>query len=534
MPLLFVACGGGKQSDGERRFFRYNQSAGVSSLDPAFARDQSNIWVTNQLFSGLVQLDNSLNIKPSIAESWEVSDDGLRYTFHLRDDVYFHNHEVFPEGKGRKVTAEDFVFSFNRLIDPATASPGAWIFNGRVSESLPPFEAIDEHTFALNLLAPFPPMMGILTMQYTYVVPKEAIEKYGRDFRKNPVGTGPFKLVSWREGNVLIMERNPEFYEFENDKRLPHLDGIRVSFVESKSAEFMDFLQGNLDFVSGIDAAYVDQMLSSDGNLRNEYEDEIILYKSPYLNTEYLGFLMHELENGKNKSLQNKKVRQAINYAIDREEMVRILRNNIGKPANAGMIPAGLPGYDKEKVKGYTYDPAKAASLLREAGYPEGRGLGEIVLFTNNAYVDLHTAIENQLQKVGIPARLDIVPPAFLREMMSRSEAAFFRGSWIADYPDAESYLTMFYSTHTAPPNYTRFKNERFDSLYRVALFETDIEKRIPLYQEMDRIVIEEAPVVPLYYDEVLRFASPNVKGIEPNPLNLLILKNVYFEDINL
>ena len=521
--LAIIGCKS-EQSDSGKQFFRYNQASGITSLDPAFAKDQANIWATHQLYNSLVQTDDGLNILPSVAKSWDISANGLSYTFILRDDVYFHDNELFKGGKGRKVDAEDVVYSYNRIIDPKVASPGAWLFNGKVAEANP-FEAINDTTFVLRLQQAFRPMLGILSMQYCSIVPKEVVDKYGKDFRNHPVGTGPFKLKKWKEKEMLVMEKNPNYFEKDaNGASLPHLDGISVTFIENKRNAYLKFIEGELDFLSGLDASYKDDLLTKEGQLKPELDSKIKLMRSPYLNTEYLGFLM---DNKQEKALKDKRVRQAINYGFDRVKMMRFLRNNVGIPANSGFVPAGLPSFNADKVPGFNYDPNKSRQLLKDAGYENGEGLSEITLETTDSYKELGTFIVNQLQEIGFNIKMELNPSSFLREKMAKGESRFFRGSWIADYPDPENYFSVLYGGNPAPPNYTRFRNDRFDELYIQSLLANNDTVRFGIYQEMDRIVIEEAPVVPLYYDEVLRFVQNNVEGLGVNAFNLLTLKAV-------
>ena len=191
--LALVSACGTSVDDENKNVFTYNAVSGVSSLDPAFASLQTNIWAVNQLYNGLVQVDSELNVLPCIAKSWDLSDDGLTYTFHLRNDVFFHDDACFPNKVGRKATAHDFVYSFKRLIDPTVASKGAWVFNDKVAVTNP-FSATDDTTFVINLTKATPFLPGILTMQYCSVLPHEAVEHYGKNFRSHPVGTGPFSI----------------------------------------------------------------------------------------------------------------------------------------------------------------------------------------------------------------------------------------------------------------------------------------------------------------------------------------------------
>lgn len=529
VAVVMAGCGGDDKAS-ERQMLTYNQSSGISSLDPAFARDQANIWAVNSLYNGLVQLDSKLNLQPALAKSWEVSEDGLTYAFNLRTDVYFHDHEVFPGGEGRRFVADDVVFSFSRLMDKSVAAPGAWVFSGKV-DAAEAFTAPNDSTFILKLASPFRPMLSLLTLQYTYIVPHEVVDHFGRDFRIHPVGTGPFRFVFWKEDNQLILEKNPNYWETQGGEQLPYLDGIKVYFIQSRESEYLKFRQGELDFISGIDATTANELLTDQGKLKPELEQEINLFKTPYLNLEYLGFMLDPDKVAKgNEPLLNKKVRLAINYAIDRQEMLRYLRNSIGRPAKAGVVPYGLPSYDTMEVRGFYYQPDYARQLLAEAGYPNGKGLGNITLYTNSGYLDLTEFIKTQLEAVGFKITLENVPPQFQRELMTKGDAAFFRASWIADYPDAESYLSLFYSGNPAPPNYTRFNNAEFDSLYNLALNESNQARRFGLYREMDKLILREAPVVPLFYDEVVRFVRNDVKGLEPNGMNLLDLKQVKIE----
>jgi peptide/nickel transport system substrate-binding protein len=522
---LLSSC---KHRKADKNIFHYNEQSDIATLDPAFAKNQSIIWAVHQIYNTLVQTDDSLNLVPSLAKSWDISADNLTFIFHLRTDVFFHDNDAFPDGKGRKMIAQDVVYSFERIIDRNTASSGAWIFNSRV-DSLHPFTAINDSTFQLKLIAPFHPILGILSMQYCSIVPKEVVEKYGKDFRRHPCGTGPFQYVAWEEGQALIFKKNPSYFERDsNGNRLPYLDGIKVTFFENKATEFLEFQQGRLDFINDIDASFKDEVLTKSGMLRKEWKDKIILDKHPYLNIEYLGIL-HDttLAVVKNSPLRNLKLRQAINYGFNRRKMMLYIRNSIGSPAESGFVPEGLPAFDSSAVTGYRYDPGKALQLLREAGYPNGEGLPVIKLLTIPIYAEISSYIANELAQIGIKIQVETVQKGLLLEETAKSDALFFRGSWIADYPDAENYLSVFYGKNPAPPNYTRYKNPAFDKLYEQALAEKNDSVRRKIYQRADQLMIKDAPVVPLWYDMAIHFVQPYVKNLIPNSLNLLELRKV-------
>lgn len=531
LSLLCCGCiieGCQNHTHPDKKIFRYNEASGIPSLDPAFAKNQSTMWAAHQLFTTLVEVTDSLEIKPLLAKSWQFSPDKKQITFTLRSDVFFHNDKCFAEGKGRRVTANDVAYSLGRIIDAATASPGAWIFNDRV-DSIQPFKAIDDTTFQLNLQRPFHPILGILSMQYCSIVPKEAVEYYGSGFRAHPVGSGPFAFVNWVEGQALVLKKNEAYFEKDSaGKPLPYLDGIKVSFFDSKATEFLEFQQHRLDFVNEIEASFKDEVLNKTGTLKKQWEGKIILNKHPYLNIEYLGILVDTANPlVKASPLRLKKLRQAISYAIDRKKMMLYLRNSIGTPAMSGFVPAGLPSFDSVLVKGYDYNPEKARQLLKEAGFGNGKNLPEIKLLTVPIYATIGTFLANELKQSGINVQVEAIQKSLLLEQTSKSQALFFRGSWIADYPDAENYLSVFYSKNPAPPNYTRYANPAFDRLYEQSLTETNDEKRYALYREMDKMIMADAPVIPLWYDMALHLVHTNISGFKPNALNMLELRRV-------
>lgn len=526
--VLFFSCGR-EDANEAKKVFNLNLEQGLTSLDPAFARNQFVMWMTNQLFNGLVQINDRLEIVPAIAKKWEISDDGLTYTFHLRDDVFFHDDPLFAAGKGRKVHAGDFVYSFSRLIDPKTASSGAWIFNDKVTgkES---FQAPDDSTFVVRLKQRFPPFLTMLTGQYCSVVPHEVVEHYGKDFRKHPVGTGPFKFKYWKEGEVLVLLKNDKYWEKDGANRLPYLDAVRATFIPDKQTAFMEFIKKKLDFFNSIDGSYRDDILTKSGKITKKYKGKFQFKTGPYLNTEYLGMLLDtNLAIVKNSPLKDRRVRQAINYAIDRRKMVKYLRNSIGRPGHAGFMPPGMPGFDSTEVHGYSYNPVKSRELLRQAGFPNGNGMPQIVLQTSTTYKDLIEFVQGELNAVGINCRVEVNPTASLRDLIAKKQVNFFRGSWIADYADGENYMSVFYSKNHVPigPNYTNFSNKEFDTLYENAFKETDNEKRFKIYRRMDQLMMRESPVVILFYDQYINMYQNNIAGFSNNAQNLLILKRV-------
>ncbi|MAN58652.1 MAG: ABC transporter substrate-binding protein [Flavobacteriaceae bacterium] len=516
--LLFCSsCDAPPEIANDHLVFRYNEHSITTSLDPAFARNQQNIWPTNQLFNGLVQLDDSLTIRPDIAKRWDVNDSTNTYTFTLRNDVFFHKHAVFGKDSTRRVVASDFLYSFNRLTDAQVASPGSWVMGNVAS-----YRAPNDTTLVIELTQPFPAFLGLLSMRYASVVPKEAVDFYGNEFRSHPVGTGPFQFKLWEENVKLVLRKNPLYFETDEDgNQLPYLEAVSITFLPDKQSEFLQFAQGKLDLVSGLDNSYKDEILTSIGALQPTYKEDVDLITGPYLNTEYLGIFMPV----QSPEIQSIHFRRAINYGFDRVAMIKYLRNGMGIPATHGFIPKGLPGFNE--IDGYEYNPAKARQLLEKYKEETGDAAPQITIGTNSQYLDICEYIQRELEKIGISVTIDVMPPSTLRQMKSSGELDIFRASWIADYPDAENYLSLFYSENFTPdgPNYTHYKNEVFDSLYVKALSISDIQERKELYTKMDSIVISDAPVVPLYYDMAVRFVRKNVSGLGINPQNFLVLK---------
>jgi oligopeptide transport system substrate-binding protein len=529
IALVLFSCNG-PDKNASKTVFRINISGGyLESIDPAYAKDLYMIWITHMVYNTLVETDESLHTMPSLAKSWDVSADGLTYTFHLRNDVYFQDNAAFAHGKGRRLTASDVVFSFSRIIDPKTASPGAWIFNGHVSAARP-FVAVNDTTVQINLSAPFRPLPEILTMAYCGIVPHEVAERWGKDFRNHPCGTGPFALAYWDEGNALTLQKNHHYWEHDSTgAALPYLDAVQFSFIDSKATEFLLFMQGKLHFVNGIDGSFKDLILSKDGTLKKEYRNKFRFTKGTYLNTEYLGFLADTtLPVVKGESTGDPLIRRAINYAVNRQKIVTYFKNGIGIPATHGFIPAGMPGYDSGSAYGYDYNPEKARQLLAQAGHPNGNGLQPVKIMVQDNYVDIVNFIVGELREVGIPATIEVIQPNILRQQMSRSKAIAFRAQWIGDYPDAETFLVVFNSSFPAPPNYTRFSNDTFNQWYAGSLNLPDTA-RWQLYRRMDSLAMSFAPVLPLYYDERLHFTQNSFTGFRSNPMNVIDIKRVRF-----
>ena len=519
---IFLVCLFGCSSNNKidsQHVFRLNIHENINTLDPAYARDLRSIWAMNQIFNGLVRLDDELNIQPDIATHWEISEDAKTYLFYLRDDVYFHASEIFGDQKTRVVTASDFVYSFDRIKDKKITSPGLWTL-----ESVKHYEAVDDNTLKIELTHPFNPFLGILSMKYLSVLPKELDDLPNNTISTKPIGTGPFYVKAWMQNLKMVLRKNQLYFETNDEgEQLPHLESVAITFVPDKQSEFLLFLQGKLDMINSLDASYKDELLDKNAQLQTKYINSIKLLRSPYLNTEYIGIY---LDNNK-AEIQSIALRKALNYGLDRKEMIRFLKNNIGSPATKGFIPDGLN--TNLAVQGYSYDMKKAKELVEQFRVDTGIQNPTLSLATDDNYVDLCTYLQNAYNQIGITINIEVMPSAALREAKSNGKLELFRASWVADYPDPENYLLPYFSENFSPngPNYTHFKSKAFDEGYKEIAATLDADLRNNLITSLDQQLVDTAPFILLYYDEVLRFIHPNVEGMIPNPVNMLDLRRV-------
>lgn len=511
--ITFYSCDNSPKIE-DNKVFRLNRYENVSSLDPAFARSKSNNWMCNLMYTGLVNFDDSLHVVPEIAKSWNISPDGRTYTFNLRKDVFFHKHSAFGKDSTRNVVAKDFTYSFNRLKDENVGSSGGFVLNNVES-----YKALNDSTFQIQLKSPFPPFLGLLCMKYCSVVPKEVFD--ANDFNHHPIGTGPFQFKLWEQNVKLVLAKNPQFYHKDKaGERLPYLDYVAVQFLPEKHSEFLQLVQGKVDMLASLDPSYKDELLTADGRLQDKYQDKISMIKAPYLNTEYLCFY---LEDTKPVPLE---LRQALNMSIDKSKMIKFLRNNIGFPAHGGFIPKGLPGYQANLGDGYK--PEKARELIQQYKTKNG-ALPKIKLVTTQEYADVCEFVQSELAKTGWQIGVNVVDPGTLRDGKANGKFQFFRANWGADYPDAENFLSLFYSQNFAPngPNYSHFKNTEFDNLYQQSLMMNNEKERVVLYKKMDELVMQNMPVVPTFYDQSTTFLRKNVKGFTTSAINMLDLTRV-------
>lgn len=518
--------------------FRYNVSSEPRSLDPVNTGESSATAVVTQLYDGLINYDSNLNLIPGIAKEWEISEDGKTYTFHLREGVRFHDDPCFPNGEGREVTAHDVDFSLHRVVDPSTTSTGAWIFTDVVmgaeafysgeADRVSGFEVVDDYTFRITLNDVFAPFLYRLAMTYCYITAPEAVDHYGEDFFQNPVGTGPFDFVHWKSRQEILMVRHPNYWRTDEDGvQLPYLDAARMRFIADLKIEFLAFDRGNLDRLYSIHEHNWPTVMDENRELRPDYQKYQLLRKE-LLVTQYYGFNLE-----KEPFKDNAKLRQAFNYAIDREGIIEFVMNGRASVADS-MVPHSMPGYESI-TEGYTRDLERAQQLLAEAGYPNGEGLPPITLDLNSGGTtneSIAEAIQAQLAEIGVEVQLNIVEWAQHLQNLDDGRPHFYRLGWIADYPDPENFLILGYSKNIPPvgANYSRFANEEFDRLFEEGQHTIDDEERTKLYQQAEKIFYEEAPW--LFLVNTIRYSlvQPYVRNYVLNAQERPILHEVWFE----
>jgi len=535
----FFSCG--KKTTSDKKIFNLNIAQGIETLEPVMSNSSFSIWGVQQLMEGLVEFDKDKNIIPCIAKSWSISDDGVTYTFNLRNDVLFHDDECFKDanGKGRKVTAADFKYCFERVNNPKSKTRGLWVYRDKIkgakdfsegkSNDIPGIKAVNDTTLVIELNNAFSPFLSLLTMTYGFVYPKEAVEHYGEKFGVHPVGTGPFKFNSWSIDKELLLDKNANYWEKDSKGvTLPYLDGIKITFTQSSETEFLDFQNGKYDFHQPSSETF-DVITDESGKLKDAETKNFSLVKQPWLQTVFLGMMQSpDLPGGKTGPFaNNKKLREALNYAIDKEKIVKFVLKNRGKAAINGPIPPGMPGFNSE-IKGYTYNPDKAKELLKEAGYEGGKNL-KLTLTCGNEEIQrsIAIAIQEQLKSSGIEMQIEQLLQATLISKQENGEFPFWRASWGADYFDPENFMALFYSKNITPkgPNRVGYHNAKVDELYEKSLKETNNTERMKIYDEIQKIVIEDAAWLPLYYNEQIYLLAKNIEGFYIDGLNIINLK---------
>jgi ABC-type transport system substrate-binding protein len=485
------------------------------TLDPAKVNDIYSNIVVQQIFECLVQFTDNLMAVPAIAESWESSRDRMTWRFKLREGVTFHN--------GREVTAEDFVYTFVRILDPDTDSDVAASLSiirgakeyqeGRIA-TVSGLRAIDKYTLEIILDEPFPQLIAMLAMVNLGVVPREEVEKWGDDFGSHPVGTGPFQFVSWKKGEQILLETNRTYHEGR-----PFLDRLVFKIFPGASVDemFEEFERGLLE--DSVIPAY----------LREEVfqEEKYQAIRRPALMIRFFGF------NQRIPPFDDVLVRRAINYAIDKKSISMAAGKGKLIPAT-GLIPQGMAGYRPDNVN-YPYDVEKAKELLADAGYPDGEGLEPIEIWSSVKSEGLlieDSEIKRYLSQIGIEVTFTYLTdwPAF-STLLDQEKLPIFKYGWHADIPDPDNIITTLFHSRS-PNNLIGYTNPEVDKLIAQAQKETNYEKRINLYADIQALIMKDAPIILLNHLAYERVFQPYVRNFEGKAIgdHYFSLKRVWLD----
>lgn len=568
LSLLFVCCkkdnsdskatftllkGGIKQGG----IFRTNLTSDISSLDPPRMAKQSEILVGQQIYEQLIELDHAtLQPIPELASRWEITPDGLTYTFHLRTDVHFHDNPCFPNGKGKRLTASDVKFSLTRSIDARAQSLGAEFFTSCVLGAREFYDATieairkkeeprvkdvsgfivqDDSTFIIRLKEPYAPFLYHLATSFASITCEEAVKYYGKTLSRNPVGTGAFVFVKWEDDREVVLKRNPKYWGRDSlGNPLPYLDGISFKFLKEMSAQFLEFQKGTFDESVGIPPEFVAKIFDANGNVQEPFK-QYRLQSCPELRIDYIGMLYTD------SLFRKTKLRQAFSWAIDRMKIVKyVLKNQVVLPT--GIVAQGIEGYDNRDLMQVDYNPEKAKAFLAEAGYPNGNGLPELTLHTfigaKYAYnKEVAEAVQAMLQEIGV--KVSVVQSEYSTHLQQAylGQLRFFIGSWGADYPEPETFLNLVYGgvvprgkDEESYINLSRYSNPEFDTIFRQALKTSDEQKRYALYKQAEKIALDDAAILVCYHRLSYRFEQPYVRNYPINAMDRRDYREVWLD----
>jgi peptide/nickel transport system substrate-binding protein len=542
---------GGKKYGG---IYHMNEVGDIRTLDPARLNDAPSHHVVHQICDLLLDFDSSLTLQPELAESWEASGDGMTYTYHLRKGILFQDSPAFPNGKGREMKASDVKYCFDRILDARAQTLGASYFTDKVkgaeeyykatgagnlsreaeATGVTGFRVVDDYTFAIDLIKPFAAFKNYPALGFCYIYPKEAVDKYGQDFFSHLVGTGPFVLDHWTKDQELVLKRNPHYWrKDEAGNQLPLLDGITYTFIKDEKQQINEFKLGHLEEAYRIPTEFFRSVIDESGKVTAEYS-EYRLDRIPALSTQYYGMLTIS------DPFKDRRVRQAFNYAIDRERLIKfVLQGQAAGPAIHGLVPGSLPGYDVGKLKGYSFNLDTARALMAAAGYPGGKGFPAVQLLLNSGGGRnelIAEAMQDMLNKgLGLNITLKVLEwPQYL-DQTENAKAPLYRAGWIADYPEPENFLNLLYSKNIAPSgpspiNSTRYSNPKFDALFEQALSTLDDAARYALYLQAEQIAIDDAPMIFIYHDLDYRLVQPYVRGYSSNAMDRRDLTWAWFD----
>lgn len=548
--MFLCACTGSSEKKSKHGgYLRTNEFQKFKTLLPVEVDEINNYHIACQIYEGLFRFDNALQIEPALAKDWSLSGDKKTYTFTLRKDVSFHNDACFEKGLGRKVTVNDVKFCFEQLCTNTTFNrqfavtfegrvEGADEFFAKTNSELTGVQIINDSTLQIILLRPDANFLSVLAMAGCFIYPKEAWSKYGHEMAMHPVGTGPFTLKRIENNSYLTLVKNDSYWaKDESGLNLPYLDSICWSFESDRNVELDLFKKNKLDMIYRVPGKELKDLFDSQTGDSSRFDFEV--FSAPALSVHFYGFNLQS-----NSPFQNKLVRRAVNLAIDREKIIEEVFKGEGLAADKGIVPYNVKfdnaGYPYKDLRGYIYNPDSAKKLIQLAGYSEKKRVPDLILDLNdgNGGKNILTAMKVQQmlkQNLDINVSLNIVPWSEHIDLVQNGKSEFFRYAWVCDYADPESFLTLFYGKNVPSDakgrsyvNLSRFSDNNFDALFEAAKRAPDEKVRMRMLGMASQTLIDEAPFIPLYYDENIRVVKKQVHNLEENAMNYIDFRTVW------
>ena len=485
------------------------------TLDPHLSSDTTSAGVVVEIYSGLVALNTDLQLVPDVADSWEISEDGKVYTFHIRDNARFQD--------GKPITASDFKWSLERAASPDTASPVADTYLGDIvgvdavlegnSTDIAGVRVIDDDTLQIEIDAPKAYFLAKLTYPTAYVLDRENVDAGGSSWTDAPNGSGPFKLAEYRVGERIVLERNENFY-----LEPAHLDSVIMNLAGGQS---MAMYENDEIDITGVSLFELDRVLDPSEPLNKD-----LVIAPPGFTVFYIGF------NASEPPFDDPKFRQALTYAVDKDLIANEVLSELVTPAY-GILPPGFPGYNSDLV-GLEYSPELARQLLGESKYPDAETRPRIVVTVpgtgGSIGLDMEVVIEMWRQELGVEVEIQQVEWAtYLQDLNQNKFQAYGGSGWQADYPDPQDFLDILFHTDSAL-NHGNYSNPELDAILEQARTEPDIERRVELYHEAEILIVQDAPLLPLWYTgEQYVLIKGHVEDYRVTPMTVPKLRYVKF-----
>lgn len=530
--------------------FRVAESMPVTTLFPRILTGQTEGLVASQIHAGLTALDSrTMKVVPALAEKWDISPDGKTITFHLRKGVHFQKDKCFGDGAGPELTAKDVQYTLESLC---THSPDNYHFatvlkdrvvgandyyaqstNGKPSGGIKGVKVPDNYTISVELTNPSSDVfLEILSNPVASILNETAVNAYGKECK---VGAGPFMYNEASTGDRIVLTKNPDYYGTDSaGYALPYLDSVVISIFPTIEDALVQFEKNNVDLLNTLPSGRIKDIVEKNIKDFESHPPRFVLDRKAEMISQYYTF------NLKKAPFDNVKVRQAINYAIDREKIVEnVLQGQAFGAASHGITPNVFQGYDIGQIEGYTYDPAKAKKLLAEAGYPGGIGFPSINVLVNSGSsrnTSVIAEIQKQLKDVlNINASFESLPNGQKYDLELHGKGDIYRDAWVADYPSPESFLALFVgddvpASADAPsfPNSCRYQNPAYDALYKKGRDANNRDTSYKYFMEAEKLLVKDAPLIPLWYEGAYRMLSNKIGGFYANPMRYYNLTGVY------